>query len=76
MFVAVAATVGGADHARAQTAAPGVEAPNEPRVTSDGQLAPPPAARSNGGVGSQEVPFDQPQTRSGGPVGGNRTQQQ
>ena len=54
---------------------PGVVAPTQPRVTSDGELEPAPSARSDGGVGAQEVPFDRAQTRSGGPVGGNETQQ-
>ncbi len=55
-------------------AAPGVFAPNAPRLLSDGEVEPAPADRANGGVGEQEVPFDRAQTRSGGPVGGNATQ--
>jgi hypothetical protein len=40
----------------------------------NGERSPAPALRANGGVGALEVPFDNAQTRSGGPVGGNITQ--
>jgi hypothetical protein len=40
----------------------------------NGERSPAPADRANGGVGALEVPFDNAQTRTGGPVGGNVTQ--
>ncbi len=55
--------------------APGVVAPDSPRILRDGEIEPAPAARTDGGVGEQEVPFDRAQTLTGGPVGGNKTQQ-
>lgn len=56
--------------------APGAEAPDTPRVFPDGQIEPAPSQRVTGGVGDQELPSDLPQTRSGGPVGGNKVQQE
>jgi hypothetical protein len=58
----------------ANHAAAGVPYPNTPRYLPNGEVEPPPAARANGGVGEDEVPFDNAQTRSGGPVGGNAYQ--
>lgn len=55
-------------------AASGVRYPNAYRILPNGEVEPPPALRSNGGVGESEVPFDNAQTRSGGPVGGNAYQ--
>lgn len=52
-------------------AAEGVVAPYSPRFLPNGETAPAPALRSNGGVGAQEIPFDNAQTRSGGPSGGS-----
>ena len=60
--------------AQSERAAPGVFAPDAPRLLPDGEVEPAPATRANGGGGAQEVPFDSAQTRSGGPVGGNKTQ--
>lgn len=54
--------------------ADGVVAPYAPRFLPNGETAPAPARRANGGVGGQEIPFDNAQTRSGGPSGGNITQ--
>lgn len=52
-------------------AAPGVPAPYAYRYLPNGEVEPPPALRSNGGVGSQYDPYDNAQTRSGGPSGGS-----
>lgn len=51
-------------------AAPGTIAPDSVRVLPNGEVAPAPARRSNGGVGATEVGNDNAQTRSGGPSGG------
>ncbi len=62
--------------AQSERAAPGVFAPDAPRLLPHGEVEPAPATRATGGVGAQEVPFDRAQTRSGGPVDGNKTQNQ
>jgi hypothetical protein len=51
-------------------AAPGVRDPNAFRYLPNGEVEPPPSMRSNGGVGSQFNPYNDAQTRSGGPSGG------
>ncbi len=77
IMAAAILTLFGASFAQAEgRAAPGVVAPDSPRLLRDGEVEPAPAMRANGGVGEQEVPFDGAQTRSGGPVGGNKTQQE
>ncbi len=78
VFMAASLVVGSAGVALAQsytTPAAGASDPYEPHDRPDGTRSPAPAARANGGVGAQEVPFDSAQTRSGGPVDGNITQQ-
>ena len=79
VLIAAMLVVGGGSIVRAQynsRVAPGVVAPDLPRILRDGEIEPAPAARVDGGVGAQEVPFDGAQTLSGGPVGGNKTQQE
>jgi hypothetical protein len=64
------ASIGGALAQSDNHAAPGVRAPNAPRYLPNGEVEPPPSMRSNGGVGSQFNPYNDAQTRSGGPSGG------
>ena len=78
-FMVASLVVGGAGGAFAQQSdnhpAAGSFDPYEPHDRPDGSRSPAPALRANGGVGPQEIPFDSAQTRSGGPVNGNVTQQ-
>ena len=72
-MLAAAFIVGVAGAASAQDArvAPGVPAPNTPRVEPNGTISPPPAQTVTGGVGATESTGGTPgQTKSGGPAGG------
>ncbi len=65
------ASTGGAAFAQDARVAPGVPAPNTPRVESNGDISPPPSQTVTGGVGANEATGGTPgQTRSGGPAGG------
>ncbi len=80
ILLSVAVVAGVAGMARAQVpsdnhAAPGVVAPDLPRVKLNGDVSPPPMTRANGGVGATEQPYSGTQTRSGGPSGGQNSQQ-
>ena len=61
----------GAAYAQDARVAPGVVAPNTPRVESNGSVSPAPSATVTGGVGANEQTGGTPgQTISGGPSGG------
>lgn len=61
----------GASYAQDARVAPGVVAPNSPRLESNGTVSPPPANTVTGGVGGNEQTGGTPgQTLTGGPSAG------
>ena len=73
LLIATSLLVGTTGAAFAQDArvAPGIVAPNTPRVESNGDVSPAPSRTVTGGVGANEQTGGTPgQTLSGGPAGG------
>lgn len=77
LLFAAALLVGTAGSVFAQDArvAPGTPAPNAPRVESSGAVSPAPSQTVTGGVGATEQVGSgtRPQTKTGGPAGGQTT---
>ena len=75
LMLAAGLLVGGTTAAFAQAdtrAAPGVFAPNLPRVESNGDISPAPSRTVTGGVGATEISTPtKAQSLTGGPSGGN-----
>ncbi len=68
---ALATCMAGAALAQDARVAPGVPAPNTPRVESNGDISPAPSQTVTGGVGATEQTGGTPgQTKTGGPAGG------
>ena len=66
--------ISGAALAQDARTAPGVPAPNTPRVEPNGTVSPAPSQTVTGGVGSTEQTGGTPgQTKTGGPAGGKGT---
>ncbi len=76
-LIAAGLVVGGAGLALAQSDNHPASSAIDPYQSHDlpnGERSPPPALRANGGVAPTQIPFDNAQSRTGGPSGGNVTQ--